>query len=138
MTTKEMTMNPTNTSARIDVRSAVLATFAAACLGLISTNSRAADQTPGYEPPKTVVQYGDLNLASSKGVERLYQRIVAAAKQVCDNGDTRSLQSKALFRICTEQSIGRAVAAVGHPALTALYAQKTGRPVNLVAQVPKQ
>jgi len=131
-------MNPTNTSARIDVRSAVFATFAAACLGLISTNSRAADEMPGYEPPKTVVQYGDLNLASSKGVERLYQRIVAAANQVCDTGDTRSLQSKALFRICTEQSIGRAVAAVGHPALTAFYAQKTGRPVNLVAQASKR
>lgn len=129
-------MNPTNTSTRIDVRSAVLAIFATACLGLISTNSRAADEMPGYEPAKKVVQYGDLNLANSQGVEQLYRRIVGAAKQVCPNGETRSLQAQTQFRICTQQSIARAVAAVAHPALTALYAQKTGRPVD--AQLAKR
>ncbi|HEY0801584.1 MAG TPA: UrcA family protein [Steroidobacteraceae bacterium] len=131
-------MNLIHTSTRLDVRSLVLATFATACMGLISANSRAADEAPGYEPPKKVVQYGDLNLANSQGVERLYRRIAAAAQQVCGNGETRSLNEKAYVWICTEQSIRRAVAAVDHPALTALYAKKTGRPADLAGQLAKR
>ncbi len=116
-------MNATPASTRIGVR-ALLAGMVSACLGLGATISHAAD-----EPRTTVVQYGDLNLASPQGIQRLYQRIAAAANAVCDSRDHRSLQAFAHDRSCKTASIARAVAAVGRPELTALHAAKTGRPV---------
>ncbi len=72
-----------------------------------------------------MVQYGDLNLANPQAIQLLYQRIVAAANKVCDSRDHRSLQAFAHDRNCKERSIASAVAAVGRPELTALYAAKT-------------
>jgi UrcA family protein len=122
-----MTMNTANTFARkrIDVRYLVLATLAAACMAVSSTAVHAADDS---EPMKTTVRYADLNLANPQGVEQLYQRIVSAARQVCSAADGRTLQEKAQFWSCTEQSIARAVAAADQPALAALHAIKTGQP----------
>ena len=77
---------------RIDVRYLVLATLAAACMGVSSTAVHAADDS---EPMKTTVRYADLNLANPQGVEQLYQRIVSAARQVCSAADGRTLQEKA-------------------------------------------
>jgi UrcA family protein len=128
-----MTMNTTNTSARnyFDARPLILATLAAACLAVASTAVQAAEKSRDSEPVKAV-QFGDLNLASPQGVERLYRRIAAAAQQVCDTRQGRSLTAQALDSICTKQSIARAVVAVGQPALTALHAAKTGQPGSAV------
>lgn len=123
-------MNTTNMNARkrIDVRSAFTAAFAAACLSMAATVCHATDGLPGNEPAKKVVQYGDLNLSNATAVQRLYHRIVSAAQEVCgDRQDRRSLQEQVRARICVEHSIERAVTAVNHPALTTLYAAKTGR-----------
>ena len=79
---------------RIDVRYLVLATLAAACMGVSSTAVHAADDS---EPMKTTVRYADLNLANPQGVEQPYQRIVSAARQVCSAADGRTLQEKAQF-----------------------------------------
>ena len=89
-------MNTTNTSARkrFDVRSFVLATLAMACLAVGSTAVHAADKSSDSEPMKRTVKYGDLNLANPQGVEHLYQRIVGAARQVCEPQDGRSLQAE--------------------------------------------
>jgi UrcA family protein len=129
-----MTMNMTISTARnsIDVRHLVLATFAAACLAATSAGAHAAEQSSGGEAMRMTVTYGDLNLASSRGVEQLYRRIVAAAQQVCAPLDGRSLDDKHLFSICTQQSIARAVTAVDQPALAALHALKTGQPERMV------
>lgn len=126
-------MNTADTSARncFDARRLVLATLAAACMAVASTAVQAAEK-PGDSEPVTTVQFGDLNLANPQGVERLYQRIVAAAQQVCDTRQGRSLEAQALDSICTKQSIAHAVAAVGRPALTALHAAKTGQPGSAV------
>jgi UrcA family protein len=120
-----MTMNTINT------RPFILAILAAASLAVASTAVQAAETSRDSEPVKAV-QFGDLNLASQQGVERLYQRIVAAAQQVCDSREGRSLQAQALDSICTKQSIARAVAAVGRTALTALHAAKTGQPDSAI------
>ena len=121
-------MNTATTSARnsFDVRRIVLATLAVACMAVASTAVQAAEKARDSETVKTV-QFGDLNLVNPQGVERLYRRIVAAAQQVCDSRQGRSLQAQALDSICTKQSIAHAVAAVGQPALTALHATKTGQ-----------
>jgi UrcA family protein len=128
-----MTMNTTNTSARndFDARRLVLAALAFACMTVAATAVQAGEKSRDSGPVQAV-QFGDLNLASSQGVERLYRRIVAAAQQVCDTRQGRSLQAQALDAICTKQSIAHAVAAVGQPALTALHAAKTGQPGSAV------
>jgi UrcA family protein len=112
----------------------LLTSLAAICLTLSATSVRAADETPGYAPAKTVVQYGDLNLANPEGVKRLYNRIVAASKGVCDSKD-RSLSVQAHDRICMQRSIARAVKAVDRPELTAFYSARTGQPIARLAEV---
>jgi UrcA family protein len=134
-----MTMKTTNTSAgkSFDVRPFVRATLATACLAVASTALHAADKFSDTEPMKKTVTYGDLNLANPQGIEQLYRRIVGAAQQVCDAPNSRSLQAKVQFSICTKQSIARAVSAVDQPALTALHAIKSGQPES-TAKLAKQ
>jgi UrcA family protein len=123
-----MKITNTNASRRINVRNAFTATIVAACLGLTATVSHAADGVAGFEPAKKIVQYGDLNLSNATAVQHLYQRIVSAAQQVCDDRTgPRPLEEQVRTRICIAQSVERAVTAVNHPALTMLYGEKTGR-----------
>lgn len=119
-------MNTQNT-ARFDVRRLVLTTFATACMAAAAMGVHAAEQIGDSGPMMETVMYSDLNLANPQGVERLYQRIAAAAQQVCDSRQGRTLQTQTLDSICTKQSIARAVAAVGQPVLTSLHAVKTGQ-----------
>jgi UrcA family protein len=124
------TTTKTTISARKHSRSYFLTGLTAACLALAATGARAQDQgAPGTEPTRMVVHYGELNLANPRAVEELYQRIAAAAHQVCDSRE-RSLQAQARDGICNKQSIARAVAVVNQPTLTAFYAQKTGQPAG--------
>jgi UrcA family protein len=122
-----MTMSTTTSSTRKNVLRALLPSLAAAYLGLCAPISRAADAVPGDEPKAKIVQYGDLNLASPQGIERLYRRIVDAAKEVCDTREDRSLENIARFQMCISESIRRAVVGAGVPQLSALYASKTGQ-----------
>ena len=131
-------MYTTNTSVSIDVRHALFTSLAAACLALSATIAHAADEAPGYQPASKIVQYGDLNLANPQAVKRLYDRIVTAANEVCGREDERSLDTFAHHRTCTQQSITRAVAAVGNPALAALHAAKTGQPTERLAELTKR
>ena len=130
-------MNATNTFPGSRINCFVLAALATACLAGTSTMVHAADESPGSEPMKKTVTYGDLNLANAQGVEQLYRRIVGAARQVCVGLDGRSLIEKEQFSICIKQSIARAVTAVDQPALTALHAIKTGQPES-TARLAKQ
>lgn len=66
---------------------------------------------PAYagEVTKTAaVKYADLNLASPAGAEALNKRVVRAAKQVCDVGDTRSLRTEADAQDCFKIAVARA------------------------------
>jgi UrcA family protein len=130
-------MNATRFSIRIQVP-ALLAGIASAFLGLGATISQAADESAGNELRRTVVQYEDLNLTKPQGIQVLYQRIVSAAIEVCDNRDHRSLKAVAEDQHCKERSIARAVAGIDLPELTALHLAKTGRPIADVPQVAKR
>jgi UrcA family protein len=109
------------------LRAIIPATFAAACLGLWSIPGHAAEVRTGVQPAQQVVRYGDLNLGSREGIDRLYLRIVAAASDVCGREDGRSLAAWARFRACSEQAIAHAVATVGSVDLADVHARKTGR-----------
>jgi len=77
-----------------------------ACMA-VGLASVAHGATPEAAPSVTV-SFGDLNLASAKGVDTLYARITAAAHQVCD-GDIHDLNTYAIARACVRQAIANAV-----------------------------
>jgi UrcA family protein len=127
-------MNTTNTRLQTTARAALLASLTGFGLALSTTCANAADETPAYAPAAILVQYGDLNLAKAEGVKHLYDRIVAAVKEVCNSRD-RSLQIAAHDKICMQQSIARAVKAANSPELTAYYDATKGPPPAPVAKV---
>jgi len=124
-------MNTTQITLRRHVRFDLISSALLAFGALVATagsNPALAAEAEDSAPRKITVQYADLNLSSAQGVERLYFRITAAASQVCAVSGSRLLQHWLQARICTNQSIERAVAAVDLPALTALHTAKTGQP----------
>lgn len=120
-------MKSTRSAPRIPVCSITLAALATVGLGLAFSPARAANPDLTYTPVSQSVQYSDLNLDSNDGISRLYQRIQAAATQVCgtDSG-TRSLADWSQARTCAKASASRAVAEINNAALTAFYTKKTG------------
>ena len=124
-------MTSTGSSLRRTIRALIPASLAAASLSFFATPSQAAPPSPGEEPAAITVQFADLNLHSRDGVERLYQRIVGAARVVCGGDtDTRPIANWSQIRACTRESVARAVATVGLPELMAFYARKTGHPID--------
>ena len=120
-------MSTTTSSTRKTLLRVLFPSLAAAYLGLCAPVNRAAEPVAGSEPAAKMVQYGDLNLATTQGVERLYQRIVGAASEVCDGHGDRSMKNIARVQMCISESIRHAVVAAGVPQLSALYASKTGQ-----------
>lgn len=77
--------------------------------------------------PQVVVKFGDLNLSNPLGAAVLYNRIAAAAQQVCRGfGDTgsRDLGSRARLHACVHTAIGDAVGKVGQAELFTIYNAK--------------
>ena len=107
-------MNPTRS----------LLTAATLATGLLAAGAvTAADRTvpaASVEVATAVVSYGDLNLDSDRGVERLQRRIVAAANKVCGQPDPRNLRLAAIARQCVDEAIARAVTDVGNTRLAKL------------------
>jgi UrcA family protein len=76
------------------------------------------------EPPTRVVEFGDLDLNRDDGVATLYSRIRSAAREVCEPLDDWTLRLLRRRFDCREDAIGRAVADVKSPALTAYFVTK--------------
>ena len=88
--------------------------FALPCLTLavllspLATTSAAAASS--YEVATSTVKFSDLNLNTPEDVATLYARIKAAADEVCEPIDSRSIDTFIRVRRCKEQAISRAVA----------------------------
>ncbi|HVP34939.1 MAG TPA: UrcA family protein [Steroidobacteraceae bacterium] len=94
-----------------------------ACV-LVTFNAHAGDVR------SETVQFADLNLSTSAGVEALYGRIHAAAKRVCAQPDG----GWASPRSCMSKAESDAISQVNVPLLTAFYHQKTGtQPQTIIA-----
>ena len=70
--------------------------------------------------PAKKVSFGDLDISKPAGAEVLYRRIVAAAHQVCEANQFKTLATSHLIEDCIDRAIDNAVRDVGSPALTAL------------------
>jgi len=68
------------------------------------------------------VHFGDLDLNSPAGAERLYKRLSVAARDVCgEEWDIIDLQQLADIRECRSDAVEDAVTTVDRPMLTAAY-----------------
>jgi UrcA family protein len=83
------------------------------------------------EVPRRVVNFADLDLTHSAGVEALYVRIRSAAREVCEPLIARDLHAAMRSRTCAEQAIERAIAEANAPKLTSYYLAKTHRVVAI-------
>ena len=101
-------------------RSAVLTAFGA--LLIVGASGAASAAAFADEAPTATVKYGDLNLATTQGNSALYERIMAAARQVCNsrNVDIRDLQRFRAAEMCEAHAITQAVNSVHSPELAAL------------------
>lgn len=95
-----------------------LVALVAAGLAFVGSTAVAAPQT---EVREITVNYADLNLESAAGIEALYTRIRAAARQVCGSADRHDLAAQSDMRECRESAIANAVAKVGNAALAARH-----------------
>jgi UrcA family protein len=92
------------------------AILAAVSTTLVAGAIQAAES--GDAPATQLVSYGDLNLSSPEGTERLYRRIQNAAERVCGQVDVLDLHAVALKKACINRAVSQAVAAVKSPMLT--------------------
>ncbi|HUO20673.1 MAG TPA: UrcA family protein [Steroidobacteraceae bacterium] len=113
-----MTSATLRTGARM--RTATAFALIAACVAVSAAGS--AHAAAVADVPAIKVRYADLNLATEQGSLALYDRIVAAAQQVCAPEDIRDLQAVAAARSCRQQAIALAVRDVHSPMLASLYA----------------
>ena len=72
------------------------------------------------EAPSLVVQYGDLDLSTTEGVQTLYKRITSAAHLVCPYDNARELAFKAVAQSCRADTIQRAVRSIHNAELAAI------------------
>ena len=67
------------------------------------------------------VKYNDLDINRADGAATLYGRIKSAAHNVCGNTDSRDLHDWMAYHACVSDALGRAVAELNAPLVTALY-----------------
>ena len=115
-----------NTNTRIRICAALYCTLGA--VGNVLLSPAEADE---QDPPTKVVKYGDLNLANAEGVQVLYRRIQAAARDVCPISNSMDLHMLSLQQACVGHAIDEAVNSVNVVALTQL---RFGTPVRLASK----
>jgi UrcA family protein len=96
--------------------------FGVAALSFGAASAHASDVSD-ETTTRTVVDYTDLDLSQAADVRSLYARLQRASARVCgDHKDVRSLAGKRTYDACYQKSLSRAVDAVNHSAVTAMYA----------------
>jgi UrcA family protein len=78
--------------------------------------------TSAFDTPSVSVRYDDLNLSTSAGVNTLYHRISAAARQVCPDVHSRDPNTFIAAQHCQAAAIAKAVNEVHNPGLAMLHA----------------
>lgn len=76
--------------------------------------ARAAEDT-------MVVRMGDLNVATESGAQSALRRIREAADRFCGGHGVRSIQVQTAAATCRGEMVGKAVAKLDAPVVTALY-----------------
>jgi UrcA family protein len=116
-------MKTTNSTLSRIMKPAIFGALALSCGSL----SIAGDNSDMLQ---VAVKFGDLNLSNPQGAAQLYNRIVAAAHQVCKpvDLDIRELGAVSQRDACLHKAIADAVTDVGKPELLAVYNAKNAQP----------
>jgi len=80
-----------------------------------------------FDAPSVAVRYDDLNLSTTTGVNTLYHRISAAAREVCPDVYSRDPNVILAGRHCQADAIAKAVREVNNPSLAMLHANHVAR-----------
>ena len=106
-------------------KTAIVSLAAVAALSLAATAH--ADPAPamsGWSDPAAMsvrVSIADLNLASPAGAKAVLARIHTAARTICgDEPDIRMSERFALYQSCLKTTVGRTVASLDAPLVTAM------------------
>jgi UrcA family protein len=110
-TEEEMTMN----TFRMKLYAAICVLFGSASVGTPWTQAQASEPPP----PSKVVKFSDLDIHTAEGAKVLYQRIQAAAYEVCAPTYRDPILREAIPG-CLVEAIDNAVKKVNEPYLTAL------------------
>ena len=109
--------------------------FGVAALSCGAALAHPADQNDA-EAAKAVVNFTDLDLSKQADVRSLYARLQRASARVCgDYKDIRNLAVKRTYDTCYRESLSRAVDAVNHSAVTAMFA--ADRRIKVAGRVAK-
>lgn len=92
-------------------------------VSLLACAATAAAASPASELPSVEVRYADLDLSKPAGVQVLYRRIRAAAREVCGSLELRSPRQTRRWQDCYDGSLEKAVALADQSTLTALHRQ---------------
>ncbi|HTV95824.1 MAG TPA: UrcA family protein [Steroidobacteraceae bacterium] len=92
----------------------------AALCAAVSTSVKA------QEVPSKVVRFSDLDITRSDGAKALYNRIRAAARDVCEQSTGTDPIMREAGKACIEKAIDKAVKDVNAPMLTYLRFGSTG------------
>jgi UrcA family protein len=128
----EVYMNtyPNNRRSLTAVRTVRFVSTALIACAMTATTFAAFASDRSDEPRQQSVRISDLDLTTQADTARAYQRIAAAARNVCIDFDGRGLSKRALFLRCIDESTANAIAKLDLPALTQ-YAQTRGNPLLL-------
>lgn len=118
------------------IKSATRRFAAGALLLAVASSFAGICSAADANPLQALVKYGDLNVSSTEGATVLYNRIRAAAEQVCRPLDSRDFAFQRLKEACIHNAIADAVTKVNQPALFSVYSAKNGfsKPIMLVAR----
>ncbi len=107
---------------------------AAIVAGLMAVMVLAAAPAPAAMPGGDLaVSYADLDISSTAGAEKLYERIRKAAAQVCPQVDFRETVRHAAAVRCLNAAVAHAVNSIASPQLAAVYAARTHHGVHRAA-----
>jgi len=112
-------------------RRAAMAIAGIAALTTLSVNAQTAPVNGAAvndaQVPTHVVGYEDLDLSERADTQALYRRLQLAAEDVCNvYAAPRTTVLNKVDARCKREAVAKAVAAIGHPNLTALHVERGG------------
>ncbi|MBI1250860.1 MAG: UrcA family protein [Alphaproteobacteria bacterium] len=106
------------TRTALAIATSLAAAFAAAPISALAMDSEARTVT---------VQYGDLNLNSTEGVDAMLNRIERASESACGVTSGRAdLRTQRFQRECVAETIANTVETLGVASVTSAYADRHG------------
>lgn len=95
--------------------------------GVMGVMVLAAAQAPAAVRDDVAVNYADLDISTTAGAEKLYERIRRAAEQVCPRVDFMDIQRHAVAVRCQNEAVAHAVNSIASPQLAAVHAARSHR-----------